>query len=96
MKKMKHLVLEEQENFYDVWMFKVNDDIQSLASSFGERFFLQNAYTAMEDDCTHQGAKNLLQKVIYLHMVTLLNDNMGWYLQKGFVTPEAAKDLANK
>jgi hypothetical protein len=53
MKKMKHLVLEEQEKFYDVWMFKVNDDIQSLASSFGERFFLQNAYTAMEDECTH-------------------------------------------
>jgi hypothetical protein len=40
MKKMKLLVLEKQEKFYDVWMFKVNDDIQSLASAFGERFFL--------------------------------------------------------
>ena len=37
---MKGLVLENKEKFYDVWMFKVNDDIQSLASAFGERFML--------------------------------------------------------
>ena len=77
-------------------MYKVNDDIQSLASSFGERFFLQHAYSAMEDECTHQGAKNILQKVIYLHMITFLNENMDWYLQNEFVTPAAAKDLLGK
>jgi hypothetical protein len=29
-------------------------------------------------------------------MITLLNGNMSWYLQNGFVTVEAAKNLAAK
>jgi hypothetical protein len=60
MSKLKDLILEKQEKFYDVWMFKVNDDIQNMASAFGERFFLMSAYTTMEDECTHSGTKQLL------------------------------------
>ena len=86
MQKMKLLVLENQEKFYDVWMFKVNDDIQSLAQAFGERFFLQNAYIQMEE-AKHEGAKDLLRKIIYLHMISYLNENMSWYIQNQLITP---------
>ena len=48
-KKLGHLVVEQQEKFFDVWMYQVNDDIQSLAMAFGERFFLEHAYKAYED-----------------------------------------------
>ena len=58
----------------------LNDDIQSLALSFGERYAVQNAFIAMEEDCVHQGAKSILEKVIYLHMITYVNENLSWYL----------------
>lgn len=77
-------------------MYKVNDEIQSCAQSFGERFFLQNAYIAMEDQCTHSGAKEVLSKTIYLHMISYINENMGWYLRNKFVNPVAASDLHKK
>jgi hypothetical protein len=77
-------------------MFHVNDDIQNTAQAFGERFFLQNAFTAYDDECFHMGARNILEKTIYLHMITYLNENMGWYLSNGLVSRQAAKDLASK
>jgi hypothetical protein len=54
--------------------------------AFGERFFLQHAYTAYEDQCVHNGAREILGKVINLHMITYLNDNMSWYLSNGLVS----------
>ena len=77
-------------------MYQLNDDIQSLAQAFGERFFLSHAYMALEDECVHQGARRILEKTIYLHMITYLNDNMSWYLANGLISREAAKDLASK
>lgn len=94
--KLKDLILDKQEKFYDVWMYKVNDEIQSVALAFGERFFLQNAYVAMEDQCTHSGAKEVLSKVIYLHMISYINENLGWYLRHKFLNPVAASDLQKK
>ncbi len=38
--RLKNLIFEEQKKFYDVWMFELNEEIQSLAESFGERYFL--------------------------------------------------------
>lgn len=64
--------------------------------AFGERYILYNAISAMEDDCVHQGAKSILEKVIYLHMITLVNENLGWYLQNGVISTKAARDLAER
>jgi hypothetical protein len=50
----------------------------------------------MEDQCTHSGAKEVLSKVIYLHMISYINENMGWYLRNKFVNPVAASDLHKK
>lgn len=38
-------------------MGMVSDEIISLAQAFGERFFLQAAIKAVENDCTDAGAK---------------------------------------
>jgi acyl-CoA oxidase len=95
-KKLSNLVIEKQEKFFDVWMYQVNDDIQSLAMAFGERFFLQHAYAAYEDQCVHNGAREILGKIINLHMITYLNDNMSWYLANGLISRQAAKDLFSK
>jgi len=57
--KMKKMIMDEKKKFFDVWMYEVNEDIQSLAEAFGERFILQNAWIGYET-CTHPGAKNLI------------------------------------
>jgi hypothetical protein len=42
-KILQKKIMEEGKPFFDVWMYEVSDDIQSLAESFGERFVLENA-----------------------------------------------------
>ena len=59
-KLMEAAVIEQGKKFFDVWMSQVNDEIQSLAESFGERFFLQCAINAFEKDCKHEGTRRLL------------------------------------
>ena len=41
--------------FFDVWMYEVSDEIQSLATAFGERFVMESSMTAL-NSCTHSGA----------------------------------------
>lgn len=89
------MVLKDETPFFDVWMYHINDDIQSCALAFGERYFLQNAIDAMEDNCSHKGAKSIMFKAIFLHMITLLNENMSWYLKRGYVSKQAAKALSD-
>lgn len=50
----------------------------------------------MDNECVHAGAKNILEKTIYLHMISYLNENMSWYLHNNLVSRQAAKDLALK
>ena len=66
-------------------MYQLNDDIQNLAEAFGERFFLQNAWIGYMN-CAHTGAKNVLLKVLKLHMVSLLKENLQFYLLNGVLS----------
>lgn len=75
-------------------MFESNDNIQSLSFAFGERFFLQSAWSLYED-CKHQGAKTILQKVLKLHMVDLLNKELGFYLTNGLISHKLGTAIQN-
>ena len=35
--------MQDGESFFDVWMYQVSDEIQSLATAFGNRYLLQGA-----------------------------------------------------
>ena len=50
----------------------------------------------MENECTNTVVNDILHKTIYLHMITYINENMGWYLRHKFVNPVAASDLMKK
>ena len=73
-------------------MSKVSDYVQNLAESFGERFFLQNAWAAYEN-AQSAGLKALLEKILRLHMITYLKQNTGFYLTNQLMTVEAAKNI---
>lgn len=79
-----------------MWTTLVSDEILSTAHAFGERFFLQAAITALETQVMNAGAAKLLQRVIYLHMITYVNDNTGWYLKNKLISIAAAQDLNSK
>lgn len=44
---MAKLVMSEGKPFFDVWMYEVSDEIQSLATSFGDRFVMEHAIAAV-------------------------------------------------
>jgi len=82
---MKIKIMDEKKKFFDVWMYEVNEDIQSLAEAFGERFILQNAWIGLVT-CTHKGAKNLIEKSLKVHMLNLINQNLAYYLRNDLIS----------
>jgi hypothetical protein len=91
-KMMQKLIMEEGKPFFDVWMYEVSDEIQAVAIAFGERFMLQEALAAM-NKMQNAKAKSVIEKTIYLHCVTRVKRDLGWYLMSGCVSEEAGLDL---
>ena len=93
---MKELVskkmFEEGKSYYDVWMYEVSDEIQSFASAFGERFMLENALSDFAK-VKHAGARETLERVIFLHSVNLVRRNVAWYLVNEVISHGAAAEL---
>lgn len=89
---MKKKVMEEGKAFFDVWMYEVSDEIQSLATAFGERYMLEAAL-ALHSTTDHQAAKKIVEKCIYLHSLTLVRQQIDWYLVNEIVSVEAAAEL---
>ena len=67
-----------------------------MAHAFGERFFLEAACRAYEQKCVNKGAREILNRVIYLHMITLINEDIGWYIKNKLISVTAARHLASK
>ena len=42
-KLLQKKIMQEGQAFFDVWMYQVSDEIQSLATAFGHRYMLQGA-----------------------------------------------------
>ena len=82
-------VMQEKKKFFDVWMYEESDAIQEVAQAFGERYMLENSLIALKN-CSMPNAKVILEKVIFLHSLSLVRKEQGWYLMHGKISPEAA------
>ena len=89
---MQKKLLEQGKPFFDVWMYEVSDEIQSVAQAFGERYMLEGALTQLES-CQDAGVKELLTQAIFLHMLTIVKQNSGWYLINKTISSAAAMKL---
>ena len=73
-------------------MAEASDNIQGVATSFGERYMLQQALEAY-NKCSQPRVKEILKKTITLHCLTLIKNGLGWYLQRDLVSREAAAEV---
>ncbi len=89
---MKKKVMEEGKAFFDVWMYEVSDQIQALATAFGDRFFLESALN-LHASTEHKSAKVVLERSIFLHAISHVKQNIDWYIINGIVSVEAASEL---
>jgi len=89
---MQKMILEDGKPFFDAWMYELSDEQQSLAIAFAERYMLEAAI-ALYEKCSHVGVKDLLYNALMLHCLTLVHDNMAWYLQNKVISHEAAAEL---
>ena len=85
-------IMEKGQPFFDVWLYHVSDEIQSLAEAFGERYMLEGALKNLEE-CKHAGTKKLLEQTILLHMMNHVKENIGWYVTNDVVSKKAAANL---
>jgi len=89
---MKRKVMEEGKPFFEVWMYEVSDEIQSLATVFGDRFMVESAIK-LHTSIDHQRAAAVLEKCIFLHLVNHVKQSIDWYIVNGVVSIEAANEL---
>ncbi|CDW83079.1 UNKNOWN [Stylonychia lemnae] len=87
---LKKKIMEEGKKFFDVWMYEVSDEIQNLATAFGERIFLEGALNRL-NAAKSDKLKEVLFKTIRLHCLHQLKENLGWYLMNGVINAKAAK-----
>ena len=45
---MKKKIMDEGKQFFDVWMYEVSDEVQAVATAFGERFMLEHSLLALK------------------------------------------------
>ena len=91
---MKKKIADEGKPFYHVWMLEVSDNIQSLATAFAERHFLQSAFLYLNNLQAGSKSRDALEKIIRLHSLTLVRQNLGWYRTNGVITKKSvAEDL---
>lgn len=89
-KTLERKIMKEGQEFFKVWMESLNEEIQSLATAFGERFFVENAIKML---AKAQKSKELLQATLYLHMYMVVHDNISFYLVNSVISPKAAQGL---
>lgn len=90
---LQQKIMTEGKKFYDVWMYEVSDQIQAMALAFSERFALEAAMSKFHDltvGLSDVGARTILTKVVRLHCLTYVKENLGWYLMSGVINAKAA------
>lgn len=93
MKKLLQVkIMEQGKTFFDVWMYELSDEIQSVAQAFSERYMLQGALKVLAS-CTHAGVKDLLTQATFLHMLAIIKEDRAWYLINNAISPTAAAKL---
>lgn len=76
-------------------MYQVSDEIQSLAIAFGNRYMLQGALQYLTD-CADPKAKLVLKDTIRLHMLSLVKEDLSWYLLNEMISDQAAASFDNE
>ena len=89
---MQRLVMEEGKPFFDVWMYELSDQQQNLACAFGERYMVEAMLSSLKN-CNHVGLKDLFYSALHLHCLTLVRDNLAWYLRNEVISHEAASEI---
>ena len=92
---MQNKMMQEGQSFYDVWMYQVSDEIQSLAIAFGNRYMLQGALQYLAD-CADPKANLVLKDTIRLHMLSLVREDLSWYLINEMISDQAAANFDNE
>lgn len=87
-KLLQKMIMEQGKSFFDVWMYEVSDEIQSLAGAFGQRYMLQGAIKKL-NETEGPRIKALLTATIRLHMLALVRQNSTWYIVNGVVSEQA-------
>lgn len=93
METLQQKIMNEGKKFYDVWMYEVSDQIQAMALAFAERYALEAAMNKFHDltvGLNDVGARTILTKVVRLHCMLYVKENMGWYLMNGVINAKSA------
>jgi len=91
-KLMQKKMIVEGKKFFDVWMYEVSDEIQSLAFAFSERYMLESTLNVI-NKTSHAGTKALLEQATFLYLIWTIKNNLDWYVIDGVVSAEAASKV---
>lgn len=74
-------------------MYQVSDEIQDLATAFGDRYMLEEAIAGMNEMKDNAKAQKVMERVIYLHCIFNIKQNLGWYTAQGVISSEAGLEV---
>jgi acyl-CoA oxidase len=95
MMRMQKKVLEDGRPLFDVWMYEESDLIQAVGTTYGNLMCFEVCLRTIRSGVIGITNQRLMEKVAMLYGLSLIKEDLSWYLANGVVSKEAGKTFAD-
>lgn len=95
MMRMQKKVLEQGKPLFNVWMYEESDLIQAVGTTYGNLMCFEVCHNVIKSGVCGITNQRLMEKVAMLYGLSLVGENLDWYLAHGVVGREAGKRFAD-
>jgi acyl-CoA oxidase len=95
MMRMQKKVLEDGRPLFDVWMYEESDLIQAVGTTYGNLMCFEVCFNTIRSGVIGITNQRLMEKVAMLFGLSLIQEDLSWYLANGVVSKEAGKTFAD-
>lgn len=81
---------------YDILMKHVSDEMQDLATSYGERIAMEQSILAVNTKLQNPDYKRILSTHFKIYGIEVILNNLGFFLSEEAISVDAAKQLREK
>lgn len=82
------------KDIYSKWMYEESDDIQSLATSYGERLAVQTMINKI-NEIDDNNLKKILNDLLKIYSYTKIKEDIGFYFENNLINKKKYKFIKN-
>ncbi|XP_040565436.1 uncharacterized protein [Lepeophtheirus salmonis] len=86
--------IQRDKGIYNTWMLKEQDLIQEFSKSYADRLVCEASIDELKSISENQrGIEAIFRQIIHLHLLSVVERNLSWYIIKGLITPQNGQEI---